>query len=537
METPRRKFFRCGYCGFSWAHPDSLPDEAAAAQRYSNHRNDAADQGYTQFLSGIIEKAFFYYSGKPESVIDWGSGPSPVASRMLEGLGLSVFSWDPNFSSSEIPRKEFYDLGVCIETAEHFIHPRKDFADFFRTLKPGAYAVIHTHLAPADDDAFLRWWYIEDITHVSFYSRYSLEILGAMVSARVIAVENEKLAVFRKPLPVIVAGGVNLDIEGVPFEHFIPRDSNPGVVKFSPGGTGRNIAENAARLGLTVELVSAIGNDPFGKQISEVTEQTGVGIAGLEQVPGESTSTYVSILDGEGDMVSAISGMGIFDRITPDIIKPALERAMESAFRKSYRADPSCPFSLLILDANLPPETLLYIRERFKSIPAWFDPVSTTKAKRVAEYQDGILLNRLDFVKPNLIEAFALTGRAPGDVPGTWDDESMIVRDVLEELYAKGIKYLCISLGEKGVLAYKNGTVTEFKPPEISVVSATGAGDSFVAGAIWSYLVHGDDFLRDIRSGSAAAGITLISAKAVSDDMSAGAVESKILEWEHHIRG
>ncbi len=197
LETKRKKFFRCNDCGFSFLHPDFLPDEETALNRYKKHQNDDDNQGYRQFLSRIVERALFY-AGKPETVIDWGSGPVPSLSRMMRNLGFSVFSWDPHFSASELPQQSFYDLGMCVETAEHFINPQKDFSAFFAALKPGAFAVIHTHLAPEDDEAFLRWWYMEDITHVSFYSNRSLEMLGDMNSASLIALEDRKLAVFRK---------------------------------------------------------------------------------------------------------------------------------------------------------------------------------------------------------------------------------------------------------------------------------------------------------------------------------------------------
>jgi hypothetical protein len=195
LKNARKTFLRCADCGFSFLHPDFLPSEETAYNRYKLHKNDEDNKGYHHFLSKIIERALFY-AGKPETVIDWGSGPNPLASKILREKGFSVFSWDPNFSDSETPQKSCYDLGICIEVAEHFFNPQKDFSAFFETLKPGAFAIVHTHLAPKNDEDFLRWWYTEDITHVSFYSKHSLEIIGAKNNAELIAIENDKLAVF-----------------------------------------------------------------------------------------------------------------------------------------------------------------------------------------------------------------------------------------------------------------------------------------------------------------------------------------------------
>ena len=56
---------------------------------------------------------------------------------------------------------------------------------------------------------------------------------------------------------VVVIGGAGIDINGFPSGKLIQKSSNPGRVKLSLGGVGRNIAENLARLGLNVKLLSA----------------------------------------------------------------------------------------------------------------------------------------------------------------------------------------------------------------------------------------------------------------------------------------
>ena len=60
---------------------------------------------------------------------------------------------------------------------------------------------------------------------------------------------------------VVVIGAANIDIGGTPYKPLIPGDSNPGVIKMSYGGVGRNIAHNLALLGVDVELVTAAGDD------------------------------------------------------------------------------------------------------------------------------------------------------------------------------------------------------------------------------------------------------------------------------------
>ena len=48
---------------------------------------------------------------------------------------------------------------------------------------------------------------------------------------------------------ICVIGGANADIIATSFGVFVPNDSNPGSVRLTAGGVGRNIAHNLALLG------------------------------------------------------------------------------------------------------------------------------------------------------------------------------------------------------------------------------------------------------------------------------------------------
>ena len=68
---------------------------------------------------------------------------------------------------------------------------------------------------------------------------------------------------------IVIIGGINIDIEGYPYRQLKYQDSNPGKILIAYGGVGRNIAENAARMGADVAMVSAIGSDEIGKGAKE----------------------------------------------------------------------------------------------------------------------------------------------------------------------------------------------------------------------------------------------------------------------------
>ena len=106
---------------------------------------------------------------------------------------------------------------------------------------------------------------------------------------------------------VVVVGGVNLDIGGRPHGELVAADSNPGQVRMSLGGVGRNIAHNMALMGLDVRMLTAFGDDMNAQRIAASCGELGIDISQCLTVPGGATSTYLFITDGHGDMALAVS--------------------------------------------------------------------------------------------------------------------------------------------------------------------------------------------------------------------------------------
>ncbi len=539
LSSPRRSFYRCGDCAFAWADPAFRLDPEAARVRYALHRNRRDDAGYVAFLGTIIDAALAHTPGA-RRVLDWGSGPAPVGADLLRERGLAVSVYDPLYAPVLPEPEAVFDLVFCIEVAEHFERPLQDFADLASRLRPGAGLALHTHLAPEDDEAFLSWWYTEDPTHVSFYTLQSLTLLADLAALRLDSVTDRRLALFRRPLPVLVVGGMNLDIEGSPDAEMRMRDSNPGRIRFAPGGAGRNVAENLARLGLPVELVSAVGPDAAGSQVLDQTAAAGVGVRGVAVLPDRATSCYLSVLDEAGDMAVAVAGMGIYDAYLPDQAQAALALAEAAARERSFSGPDQTPFSAVVLDGNLLPESLEAVLDRYPDLDAWFDPVSVAKARRFVEFQDGVLLGRLWAAKPNLLEARAMAlalgfPESPWDsgIPADVASRLSRARDYAAFLRTRGLPLVLVSLGESGVLWSDAEETALGQPPSQEVVSATGAGDAFLAGALRYTLtgVPAAGAAALLPYACAASALTLQDAAAVSPRLSARDLVALTAGW------
>lgn len=246
-------------------------------------------------------------------------------------------------------------------------------------------------------------------------------------------------------------GGANLDVVGIPDGRYIPRDSNAGHVRTSSGGVGRNIAENLARLGAVVRLVTAFGDDADSAQLRAACEAAGMDCTYSMDAAGIPCSRYLAILDGDGDLAAAVNDMRALAALTADHIDAA-------AFSGS-RA--------IVLDTNLPAETIAWVAERSGGVPLVLDPVSVVKAEVARP-----VLCHLAALKANLMEAEALAS-----VKGAEKAASRLVE--------VGVGWVFVTMGSEGAWCASRDESFAIPPRHVTVRNATGAGDAFTAGVAW----------------------------------------------------
>ena len=299
---------------------------------------------------------------------------------------------------------------------------------------------------------------------------------------------------------MFVIGAVNMDISGTPCAGLRPKDSNPGRIMLSPGGVGRNIAENLRLLGRKVSLVTIMGSDPYADLIREHCLNTGIDLQFSLTDPLGRTSSYLCVNEQNGDLNVAVSDMAIYDQLTPAKLEPLLPVFNHAA--------------MVIADANLPEETLAWIAEKV-TVPIAADPVSVTKATRLRP-----LLSRLTLLKPNVPEAELLTGM---EIRG-----DLNLSRAADALHRLGVQRVYISLGERGVWAddpREGGAILPCAPGPI--VNTTGCGDAFVAAAADAFL-NGLGTIEAARRALAAAAVCAADTAAVSRTLSAEAIDLKL---------
>ena len=94
--------------------------------------------------------------------------------------------------------------------------------------------------------------------------------------------------------------------------------SNPVTGTRSFGGVARNVAENLARLGIDVALVSIVGDDKTGAALIAHLKRAGVDTAHVIVADGLATAEYVAILDRTSALTIGAADMAILDSIVTD---------------------------------------------------------------------------------------------------------------------------------------------------------------------------------------------------------------------------
>jgi pseudouridine kinase len=296
--------------------------------------------------------------------------------------------------------------------------------------------------------------------------------------------------------PVLVIGASGVDIVGRLRGELSSAGSSPARIRTSFGGVARNVAENLARLGHPVTLMSAIGTDQSGDRLLEQVAAAGVDVKNVLRNPDYPTGTYIGVLSAQGSVKFAIDDMRAVTAITPQVLK---EKA--DLFRDA---------SVIFVDANLSKESLrtVFSLARQANRPVCADPTAAGLARRLRPY-----LGRLQLISPNEVEASVLTERT---IDPSQQDQSLSAAKYLVSL---GVEIAVISLGAFGLCYATSETNGHIPAIRTEVVDPTGAGDALIATIIYSLL---NDIPLDeaVRLGVTAASMTLRHPGAVVPDLS-----------------
>ena len=294
---------------------------------------------------------------------------------------------------------------------------------------------------------------------------------------------------------VLVVGAAGLDVKVRPEETSLSMgQSNPGEIRWGWGGVARNIAENLARLGAEVHLVTAVGNDEWGKDLLQQLVELGVDTSDCIISDTNPTASYVALYQANAQMWVAFDDMSVVRQITPGYIYRLRRLVRET--------------DMICIDANIIPsslKTLMRLAEEY-DVPITADPTTAILTHRLIPH-----LSQLSLITPNKSEAEALLNMKL--------ETDQAISEGARALVKAGVDLAIITLGAKGLYYATSAESGRLPAFPVNVVDPTGAGDALTAAVAYG-LLSGVSPGESVRLGMAAASQTLTCKQTVCPTLS-----------------
>ena len=259
----------------------------------------------------------------------------------------------------------------------------------------------------------------------------------------------------------LVFGGVNLDqvvylsrppkegetLEGENIETFL-------------GGKGANQAVALSRLGASVSFVGNVGQDPFGEELTASLSSEGIDLSMLGSVNKKTGTALINVFENSENQIIYIPGankLTSHKQVTPESLETAniIVSQMEVNPKEVEQLFANSKNKNCINILNLAP---------FK------EPSNTLIA-----HTDILVFNELEF---------SLFTSLDTSIPLELDS----LKEKLENLNLNHKLSLIVTLGERGLVYYKNHKMDYIESEKVDAVDTVGSGDCFVGALSYSLL-------------------------------------------------
>lgn len=267
---------------------------------------------------------------------------------------------------------------------------------------------------------------------------------------------------------IVVIGSSNMDLVAKVPQIPVVGETLLGTDFFMvPGGKGANQAVAATKLGGNVVFLTRLGNDMFAEALLKNFRSVGINTRHIRQLDDVPTGIAMIAIDGSGqNAIMVVPGANF--KLTPeDILK--VEPDIAAA-------------GVVVVQLEIPIETVTEAARTAQkyNVPFILDPAP-------AQPLNDQLLGMVDIIKPNEVEAYALTGIRITDRASA--------EQAADVFLGKGVKSVIITLGEKGFVLATCEKKQYISTLKVNAVDSTAAGDAFT-GAL-AYCLAGGKSLSD----------------------------------------
>jgi len=244
-------------------------------------------------------------------------------------------------------------------------------------------------------------------------------------------------------------------------------------------GGAANVAHNCAALGARTKLLSVVGNDESGRQLSRLLKDHGVE-AELHRDRSIRTTEKLRVIGRQQQLVRL------------DFERAPSREVLASKLTQYRAALPDCDVVVL---SDYGKGGMTHIKQMIQ--------LARRAKKRVLVDPKGDDYSRYkgaSIITPNRAEL--------REVVGTWRDEADLSRRA-EDLRRKlGLEALLVTRGDEGMTLFRAGRKLHIKTEAREVFDVSGAGDTVVAG-LAVMLAAGVSLEAAVKTANRAAGIVV----------------------------
>ena len=249
-----------------------------------------------------------------------------------------------------------------------------------------------------------------------------------------------------------------------------------------PGGKGSNQSVAAGKAGASIDFITKVGDDDYGKMAFRIYKETNVG-SDYVYISKEHSTGVAAILLNKDTGENAISVVpGAAGALTIQDIDNAKDVIINS--------------SIFLTQLEAPMEVVVHALKIAKE-----NNVTTILNPAPAAKLDSSVFPLVDYFTPNESEA---SFYASGEIKNR-DDAKKYGQEFLD----LGVKNILVTLGDQGVY-FQNNNEKHFEPSlslGSKVIDTSGAGDAF-SGAFATALCEEKSISDSIKFANAFAGIS-----------------------------
>lgn len=200
-EDERRDYRQCARCQLVFVIKGDHISRIEERAHYDLHTNSPHEKGYRQFLNRLAaplnQRLLAHSRG-----LDFGCGPGPTLSVMLEEWGHTVALYDSHYAADKSVLQRTYDFITATEVVEHLAQPGFELQRLWDLIAPSGWLAVMTKLV-IDQERFSHWHYRRDPTHISFFSRYTWNFIAQQWSSAVTYIGSDVILIQK---PAILKG-------------------------------------------------------------------------------------------------------------------------------------------------------------------------------------------------------------------------------------------------------------------------------------------------------------------------------------------